>query len=408
MVARLGCADREGQGRRARAVARRRPGSRRGGARCARPDRGDSRRCERRVVPRRRDAALTALSAFDAGVRRAASRAASRTWPRCDAASTSGSGRRRVGPHRRRPASDRWPRGRRHRGVEGAAARRRPRLPRCRRGVRSAGGGVERDRDLGRASRRAWRSPPRCPTCRTRAGSAPCRCSSGDVCSASADPGRRHPAGPRRRPGTRPGRRATPRTPSRPRGGERRTRGGPGGPRCRLRTRAGAFAIVLVDELARRRSPPRRDCTRVPLDAHRAGLARRPHGSQVHVRIDERSAALPRPGYREGEHADRARAVHVGHGGLLLPRRRHRGRPVPGAAAGAHRGPAAASCTASAPTRRSTRSGCTATRCGGPRTSRHRSRCPAASQPGGPGSHRRRHAVSAWVARARAAPARCT
>ena len=62
---------------------------------------------------------------------------------------------------------------------------------------------------------------------------------------------------------------------------------------------------------------------------------------RLHVRIDERSAVVPRARPGQGEPPAGRRAVHVGHGGGELPPGGHRGRRVRRAAARADRRPAA-------------------------------------------------------------------
>ena len=84
---------------------------------------------------------------------------------------------RRVDPPGRRPAAGGPAGGGRHRGAQGAAARRRRGLPAHRRADRPAGGGVVGAGDVGRASPPGSRWPPRCPSCRTPAGWRPWPCS---------------------------------------------------------------------------------------------------------------------------------------------------------------------------------------------------------------------------------------
>ncbi len=88
---------------------------------------------------------------------------------------------RRVDPPGRRPLPGPRPRGRRHRGAQGAAARRGPRLPADRRGHRAAGRRVVGAGDLASASRPGSPWPPRCPSCPTPAAWPPCSCSTDDV-----------------------------------------------------------------------------------------------------------------------------------------------------------------------------------------------------------------------------------
>ena len=85
--------------------------------------------------------------------------------------------RRRVDPPRRGPLPRPRPRGGRRRGAQGAAARRGARLPADRRGHRAARSWCRRRWRRASASRPGSRSPPRCPSCPTRAGWRPCSCS---------------------------------------------------------------------------------------------------------------------------------------------------------------------------------------------------------------------------------------
>ena len=145
---------RQGQGRRARPDPRRRRGPGRGGARRARSRRPDPGRRQRRLGRRRRRSRRSGGStARPAGWSTSSSRAPTvedlaavrRARRRADRG-------RRVDPAGRRPLPGARPRGRRHRGAQGAAARRGAGLPADRRGHRAAGRGVVGARDLGRAS----------------------------------------------------------------------------------------------------------------------------------------------------------------------------------------------------------------------------------------------------------------
>ena len=153
---------RQGQGRRARADPRRRPGPARGGPRRARPRRPGAHRRQRALGPGHRRGEHPGARP---GRRRARVRRAAGRHRRGPGAGTPGrrrtDRRRRVDPPGRRPLPGARPRGRRRGGAQGAAARRRARLPADRRGHRAAGGrvvgagDVDRDRRRGRARGRA-------------------------------------------------------------------------------------------------------------------------------------------------------------------------------------------------------------------------------------------------------------
>ena len=143
--------DGQGEGGRAGPVAGRRPGAGGGGARRAGPVGPGARRRQRRVVGRRRgDRDRPAgQGRRRAGVRRAAlrdGRGAGGGAP-CGRRTDRGG---RVDPAGLRPLPGPRPRGRRHRGAQGAAARRGARLPADRGGDRAAGRRVVGARDLGR------------------------------------------------------------------------------------------------------------------------------------------------------------------------------------------------------------------------------------------------------------------
>ena len=250
---------RQGQGRRARPDPGRRPGPGRGGPRRARARRPDPRRRQRRLGRRRGGRARSALLDRAAGgleyveqpcasVEELA--AVRRRGRRADRG-------RRVDPPRRRPLPGARPGGRRHRGAQGAAARRGAGLPADRRGHRAAGRGLERPGDLASASPPGWRSPPRCPSCRTPAGSRPCSCSPTTwsptrCCRWTAllpvglPGGRRGRPDPARR-GTRPGRALG--GPARRR---RSARAAAGSPVMTPRTPSTALARAVVDALVER------------------------------------------------------------------------------------------------------------------------------------------------------------
>ena len=171
--------DRQGQGRRARADAGRRPGPPRGRTRRAGPGRPDPDRRQRRLVGRRGGRGDRARwtgppAAWSTSSSRAPSvedlAAVRRRVSRPDR-------RRRVDPAGRGPLPRARPGGRRHRRAQGAAARWRPGLPADRGGDRAAGGGVVARSRRRSGSRPGWRSPRRCPTCRTHAGWPPSSCS---------------------------------------------------------------------------------------------------------------------------------------------------------------------------------------------------------------------------------------
>ena len=139
---------------------------------------GPGRRQRRAGTSTRRSRAIAAArpGRRRAGVRRAAVRER-RGAGRRPARGRRADRGRRVDPPGRRPLPGARPRGRRHRGAQGAAARRRARLPADRRGHRAAGRGLVGAGDLGRDRRRASRWRRRCPSCPTPAGWRPCSCS---------------------------------------------------------------------------------------------------------------------------------------------------------------------------------------------------------------------------------------
>ena len=163
-----GLPDGQGQGRRARADAGRRPGPGRGGPRGARPGRPGPGRRQRRLVgrrrPRRRCAALTEFDLEYAEQPCRTVEELAELRRRLARRDRRPDRRRRVDPPGRGPVPGRSElAGGRHRGAQGAAARRGPGLPGDRGADRAAGGGVQRpgdlDRDPGRAG--AGRGPAR-------------------------------------------------------------------------------------------------------------------------------------------------------------------------------------------------------------------------------------------------------
>ena len=279
------------------AAARRRRGPGRGGARRARP--GGRIRVDANGAWDVDDAVAAIAAAGPGrrrpGVRRAAVRRASRTWPRVRRARRRADRRRRVDPPGRRPLPGPRPRGRRHRRAQGAAARRRARLPADRRGHRAAGRGVVGAGDLGRHRGRAWRWPRRCRSCRTPAGWRPVQLLTDDVVDRPAAAGRRRAARAACRTvdagGARPAGRAA-------RAGSRTGR--PGWPRCGRCGRIGArerpvdrrWRARVVDRAGRARASPR-SCSRRARATPRSSFA-----------VYDAAAGRPAPAAHPGRRAD--------------------------------------------------------------------------------------------------------
>ena len=151
---------------------RRRPGPGGGGARRARPVRPGAGRRQRRAgrsTTRSRAIGRAGPGRRRAGVRRAAVRHGRGAGRGATRGRRTDRGRR-VDPAGVRPLPGPRPRGRRHRGAQGAAARRRARLPADRRGASGCRSWSRRRwrRRSGSLPASRWRR--RCPSCRTRAG----------------------------------------------------------------------------------------------------------------------------------------------------------------------------------------------------------------------------------------------